>query len=423
MFLVFVRRSFIVVGVAIGLLTSMLLSLGSTAMAATFPEVPSIISPEDGATAVPVAPTIQATPLADLQESTWMIYQPDASLQFLGGVQSSNSATFVADAAGGFQEIDTPVAITIDGASVAKLRIYAIGKLEALDESDAVLGRVTVQVDSSNYLPSASSPYTLVKAYSDAVSVRWFFAHDNHGEVALEALFTADGRAALRVSPSAVAEGLYTLSEGTAGCALRDNSTLREENDSLAGWKAVFDAEEFADFSLLCRGGGGGILLGTLAQPAIPALALPAIQTLTSAADILTIISEEDELESGTQYQVQVRYETTGGDFSNWSDPVSFTTDVDTNYQVDLSGNVDFEFTAGEPGVLIVNVSNEGTDAGHPKRQVRLPFNVLNGQRLREQCCHQWQRLCFVVRPCGAGSRKLRGCHCDPYAENRRGYH
>jgi len=119
--------------------------------------------------------------------------------------------------------------------------------------------------------------------------------------------------------------------------------------------------------------------LSNLAQPAIPALALPAIQTFTSAADILTIISEEDELESGTQYQAQVRYETTGGDFSNWSDPVSFTTDIDTDYQVDLSGNVSFEFTAGEPRFLTVNVSNEGTDAGHPKLQLRLPFNVLDG--------------------------------------------
>lgn len=324
-----------------------------------------------------------------LEQSQWLVYEPDETLDILGGFHTlKHGLNLLNDNM--YQDVDYPLDTTIDGAKVKKLRIYAAATVELLDSDNKLLGKIkAIPTALHKIQPSHgdnSDALIFVKHYNNGVIINWPLKSTDTSapwSATLQAVINDNGEIGIRSSVNDLSNSLFALTDGSVGCTLRSQDTLQPSNpfNSLNSLKSRLESS-VSKFSWICEKGDDGNIKNTAYKDATPQqFTIPDYKIFTSTDKTYTL-KESEALKTGHKYNAHVRYTGTSAtytddkSYSSWSKPVTFVTDIQSLYSITTPK--DIKFVAGKAKTLSFEFSNTGTEAGSPSVSVRVPFNVIS---------------------------------------------
>jgi hypothetical protein len=330
-----------------------------------------------------------ATSSGDISfESTkWRITaEPDSSVHYYGGVagDSSNRTPLSYTPEESFlHDVPAGLDLQFDNTSVAQIRFTNIGTLELLSEGGEVIASATVR-PTNLYSIYPSEALITVKEYNNAISVIWSFDFYNVDSAQMEVVIFNDAVIALRASPKSLSNDLYSLDGGSLGVSIGEDSLT----DTLPNWKTYLTGlapEDFAPIAIdptefglqFLRNSSGDLIRMPISERDISTFEAPEFVEHDFAA-----ITDEVSLAPGTLYQAYAQHFASSDWDSNYkarssvSVPVSFTTELNSAYTLDLPSTAGIE--VGVPADLTFTLNSTGEHGGAPKVEVVLPFNAID---------------------------------------------
>ena len=362
---------------------------------AVLPEMPVIDSPSNESTGVSVTPELSAsTPAAvelyiqendipvSLVEAEWLFYKPVEGMTLLAGAITGESVNESIPKV----VIPTPIAFSVDGTAVAKLGIFNNGEVIAYADSGEKLGSASV-LPAPSYQVSLSASKTIIVSVYDGsyIVVTWPFASNSNNPNEWEGLF----QVIIDTSIPSFGYSLHSFTEEDFDspvfndttqfltCGIRINDTFQEDETTISHLADIYGVTDSACY----RSDNDSLAIDVYDDFKFPVIE-PDFKRIISTSNTYTLDASE-ALESGTSYDVIVRYVVTDNETfptlaqSPFSAPVSFTTAPDTAYSISLTELP--TFTAGETQTLTFSLENTGPDAGAPQITVSLPFSIVSG--------------------------------------------
>jgi len=366
-----------------------------------FPAQPDISAPAEQAVDVETTATVSTSAFTvtdhtgtttssgdiNFESTKWRITaEPDASVHYYGGVSGDfSSRTPYSYTPEEFFLHDVPAGLDLqfDNTSVAQIRILNTGKLELLSEGGEVVASATARpTNLSSMYPSEA--LITVKEYTNAISVIWSFDFDSVDSTQLEAVIFNDAVIALRASPKSLSNDIYSLANGSLGVSIGEDSVT----DTLPNWKTYLtglDPEAFAPIAIdptefglqFFRNSSGDLIHTPISERDISTYETPEFVEHDFAA-----ITGEVSLTPGTLYQAYAQHFASSdwnSDYkarSSVSAPVTFTTELNSAYTLDLPSTEGIE--VGVPADLTFTLNSTGEHGGAPKIEVVLPFNAID---------------------------------------------
>jgi hypothetical protein len=377
------------------------------------PDTPTIEAPTADAVDVSITPEISGTAASatrtgpptvaiavaesedypvSLDTAEWLFFEPQENLTLLGGYKQSSADLYTSEKT---WTIPSPLNFTIDGSTVSQLSITNHGTVELLDETDAILAKVSAQPYYTSSIQSAEPNALIsVKKESDTLmTITWGLASSDGADVEWTGKFqavieTIKPTVGFKMSYSDFEDPFFTLGAETLSCYIRFSESLMGGRYKLSDLKSRHDNDSSSTSSRACfynEASGEdfsveGIYTSQFNTPAPSDQSLPTFLEVSTTENPHTLTSDE-ALEPGTKYGALLRYSMNDGDsfnaYSAWSEQIEFTTELNTEYA--MSANATSAFTQGVAKTLTFTLTNNGSDAGEPRAEVRLPFNVLSG--------------------------------------------
>lgn len=388
------------------------------------PDTPTIEAPTADAVDVSITPEISGTaPSAtrtgpptpalvkaesedypvSLDTAEWLFFEPQDNLTILGGYEQSypDLATSKKD-----WIISSPISFSIDDETVTDLQIYNNGTVILLNSNGDELAWVDANPDyTSRYQSGEVNAVIYVRAISSTLmTVTWQFENSEFSQTTwsntLQAVIeTTEPAVGFKMSLTDFDDDFFTINNGYLGCGIRYTRNIDSVDTIFYGsasytpaeLKTAYDASKESDspsnasrvcyFDLLhSLTNANPIKLAQYDDPTPVEAAVPAFHKVTTDENPHTLTTEE-MLEPGKNYAALLRYAVTDNEnfnaYSAWSEQIEFSTELNTKYA--MSANATSAFTQGVAKTLTFTLTNNGSDAGEPRAEVRLPFNVLSG--------------------------------------------
>ncbi|MCH2041924.1 MAG: hypothetical protein MK185_14945 [Saccharospirillaceae bacterium] len=383
--------------------------LSCNAIASTLiPDLPDITAPTDEAVSVSTAPLLTANMLNAVEsdsgaattsfeiiQTDWMIYEPIESVELLGGYyDSENGLTY-----GGllYSDLAVNIDLEIDNEKVTTIRVKNNAEVELRNSNGDILGIISGLAAAAEKISlGGDNELIKVKTFNNAIVINWplyISADNNEIDFVMQAVISDSGAIGIRSSISDISHVLFDQQGGLVGCQMRLNNTLMpaENMKSLPKWKEIYQNNNESEWSLLCSANDSGdaIRIQSLSNTGIEAFDTPIIKRSIvhdeeSGSALLSYqLNENETLDPGTQYHLihrqalndQSQNTDRAEIFTPWSKPVAFTTALNTDYSTNIRGASDF--ISGQPKTFEVTVTNNGTDTGTPKLELKVPVNAI----------------------------------------------
>jgi hypothetical protein len=360
------------------------------------PSTPSIDSPANNSVQVSTLPRLSsslpaATSLVDssevdveIVESEWLFYSTNKDYHnletsILGGISNSNSLENFSNQ---YQEINSPISISIDGLTVSKLRIYSIPRIDLLTESGALIRTIGITPDNIGkvkFQNPAAIWMHVSRGFNDIVLINWPLQSANTDTLWRETfqIYLDNNGLILRLKNPSLTNPIFSLADSQAGCG-----HPFDKYQSLPQWSTELRASGHDEFMIGCFHEGTAISNSISSSTAeLSDIPEHIIRTTSSVDQTIT-----NRIRAGQEYKAVVRYQLkeSGSNSSNntvssyWSNPVQFSTDINAELQLEVPDDLNFIFR--KPKVLNFKLKNNGPDIARPR--IEFEYNeksIFNG--------------------------------------------
>lgn len=360
------------------------------------PDFPTISSPADESDGISTTPELSAsTPTAGLSygntdvpvtlvSADWIFYEKEDGLTLLGGPIVYPHLAFDVP---GEVTIPPPIPFTIDNSSVDQMTISLTGAISFSNDEVGLLGEVTMRPEDPFKMKLSDHEFIQVEKVNHRYfTVTWPFENSANDSLVWSGKFQAT------VDTQAPALGMHLMSFSSADfesdffaktyaasrCSIKIGTTRYYSTP-----RAMSDFATLGHTTENCfENNEGGFSTSVYVDPSF--LNSDTSELITINADSNPYdVEPSEKLKPQTEYQGIVRYLVSDNSspsttaYSGWSEPVSFTTGVNSNYQISINGLPSFKPATTE--TLTFSLTNNGIDNGAPKVTVALPFSILSG--------------------------------------------
>ena len=283
----------------------------------------------------------------------------------------------------------------VEGTAVTSMEIRANGTVSLRDELDAELAIINTGISTlDQYAPVATEAILLSLSSSSSssssirITIQWYFdalaagAGDVYAQASIFRGFT-DGSTeensvvGINFGGSELTDPAFSDTTGSIGLSLTSGNS---DNRSLDAWTGAL-APETPSLLIFITHDNDGVITSSLDEESSIFFATDDEQIF--ATSDTTDLAASDLLDPATQYYAQVRYSATSSTdsstrYSPWSEPVAFTTDVQSAYSFGPENDAPLTVLENDITNIKFLLSNTGTDAGEP--QVSLRFTLPNAE-------------------------------------------
>lgn len=364
------------------------------------PSTPSIDSPANNSVQVstlarlssslPAATSPEDSSEVDVElvESEWLFYSSNKDYHnldtsILGGLSSSNNLKNFSNQ---YQEINSPISISIDGLTVSRLRIYSIPRIDLLAASGAVIRTIGITPDNIGnvkFQHPAAIWMHVSSGFEDIVLINWPLESVNPNGAWKETfqIYLDKNGLIIRLKNPSLTNPIFSLAESQAGCG-----HPFDIYKSLPQWSTELRASGRDKFMIGCSHEGTAIS-NSISNSTAELIDIPEhIIRTTNTVDQAII----NRIRAGQEYKAVVRYQLkkSGSSSTNntvssyWSNPVKFSTDINAELLLEVPDDLNFIFR--KPKTLNFKLINNGPDIARPRIEFEYNeksiFNVVNGR-------------------------------------------
>ncbi|TNC93027.1 MAG: hypothetical protein CSH36_01460 [Thalassolituus sp.] len=276
----------------------------------------------------------------------------------------------------------------VEGTAVTSMEIRANGTVSLRDELDTELAIINTGISTPDEYAPVATEAILLSLSSIRITIQWYFdaladgAGDVYAQASIFRGFTDGGTEEnsavfIGFGGAELTDPAFSDTTGSIGLSLTSGNS---DNRSLDAWTGAL-APETTSLLISFAHNNDGIITSSLDEESSIFFATDDEQVF--ATSDTTDLAASDLLDPATQYYAQVRYSATSSTdsstrYSPWSEPVAFTTDVQSAYSFGPENEAPLTVLENDITNIKFLLSNTGTDAGEP--QVSLRFTLPNAE-------------------------------------------